>query len=107
MTGAIEYLPVSGSCPRCACALGLGSSERDGRWFCCGRCAGGSTCVCGCQRGSGVARPSDLYVPARRMFAARHPDYLNTPKDFVQKRRAFPFSERASKPGPARRKPRD
>jgi hypothetical protein len=31
------------------------------------------------------------------MFASRHPDYLNTPKGYVQKARAFPFSERARK----------
>jgi hypothetical protein len=42
------------------------------------------------------------------MFAARHPDYLKTPADFVQKARAFPFADRADRSsgsGPARRKP--
>ena len=106
MTRTHEYRPVSGSCPRCACALGHGSSERDETWFCCSRCAGGSACLCGDQHRSDPARPSDLYIPSRRMFAARHPDYLNTPEGFVQKRRAFPFSERPTKRGPVKQKGR-
>lgn len=104
---APEYRPVSGSCRRCRCALGLGSSWRDGAWYCCGECALEGVCVCGCHPGRERARPSDLYVPGRRMFEARHPDYLRTPPDFCQKGRAFPFADRGGHPsprGPARRK---
>ena len=92
--GNAEYRPVSGSCPRCSCALGFGASWHEGEWYCCGECALGGVCVCGCHPGRAKERPSDLYIPARRMFASRHPDYLNTPKGFVKKRRAFPFAER-------------
>jgi hypothetical protein len=38
--------------------------------------------------------PDDLYVPTRRMFAARHPDGLKTPPDFDNRARAFPFADR-------------
>ena len=88
-----EYRPVSGSCHRCGCALGFGASREGEEWFCCGECALGDGCVCGCRPGYSP-RPSDLYVPSRRMFAARHPDYLKTPDGYVQKARAFPFADR-------------
>ena len=88
----------SGSCDRCGCELGAGASWKTESWYCCGECADESICICGCRPGQGRYRPSDLYVPARRMFAARHPEYLNTPEGYVQKARAFPFTDRAERP---------
>ena len=92
-----ECVP-SGSCDRCGCALGAGASRKTESWYCCGECAEENICVCGCRPGQGRHRPSDLYVPARRMFAARHPEYLKTPEGFVHKARAFPFADRADRP---------
>lgn len=106
-TSAAEYRPVSGSCARCGCALGLGASRREGVWYCCGECALDGICICGCHPGRTRARLPDLYVPGRRMFAARHPDYLNTPERFLQKGRAFPFADRIGRDaprGPARKR---
>ena len=108
MTRAVtEYAPVSGSCTRCGCALGYGASRRGETWYCCGECSEGDVCVCGCRPGHHRNRPSDLFVPSRRMFAARHPDYLKTPRDFVQTDRAFPFADRigGNTRDPARRRP--
>lgn len=95
-----DYAPINGSCDRCGCALGFGASRRDETWYCCGECAGGETCVCGCRPGHTRARPSDLYMPSRRMFASRHPEYLKTPEGFVQHGRAFPFTDRIGPDGP-------
>ena len=92
--GSGQIIAVSGSCRRCRCALGAGASHRSGAWYCCGECAEGDPCVCGCRPGHQRARPAELYIPARRMFAARHPDYLKTPPGFVQRDRAFPFADR-------------
>ena len=103
-----DYVPISGSCSKCGCALGCAASRKKEEWYCCGECGTGDPCVCGCRSLHERPRPSNLYVPGRRMFASRHPDYLNTPADFVQKARAFPFAERAdrgSAAGPARRRP--
>ncbi len=95
-----EYRPVSGSCARCECALGYGASRRDESWYCCGECAQEDGCVCGCRPSHRRPRPQELYVPSRRMFAARHPDYLKTPEGYVQKDRAFPFEDRRRRNGP-------
>lgn len=88
----LHRAPVSGSCERCGCAHGFASAERGGRWFCCGSCAGSDRCTCGCKpqhvREKSTADP---YVPARRLFAARHPDELRTPEGWRDARRAFPF----------------
>jgi hypothetical protein len=102
-----EYKPVSGTCKRCECALGFGAISREGTWYCCGECAGEDRCICGCHAGRNRARLPDLYIPSRRMFAARHPDYLKTPKGFCQQGRAFPFADRVGRnapSGPARQR---
>ena len=86
--------PVSGSCSRCGCALGYVASLRDDAWYCCGACAGSDRCGCGCKAEHTRPRLSDVYVPTRRMFAARHPDGLRTLPETQDTNRAFPFADR-------------
>ncbi len=65
--------PVSGSCARCGCALGYRASLKADEWYCCGACSGSDRCVCGCKPEHTREPPVDVYVPTRRMFAARLP----------------------------------
>jgi hypothetical protein len=90
----VGHAPVSGTCPRCGCALGYLSSRREGRWHCCGACAGSGRCTCGCKPELTRERPSDSYVPTRRMFASRQADGLKLSKPGRADRpRAFPFAD--------------
>ncbi len=86
--------PVSGSCARCGCALGYRASLKADEWYCCGACSGSDRCVCGCKPEHTREPPVDVYVPTRRMFAARLPDGLKTRPDREDRPRAFPFSDR-------------
>jgi hypothetical protein len=89
-----DWVPVSGSCSRCGCALGFRSSQRQDDWFCCGACSNSSRCVCGCKPEFAETPRSDDYVPGRRMFAARRADGLKTrPGGEPERRRAFPFAD--------------
>jgi hypothetical protein len=87
---------VSGSCVRCGCALSYISARGadNGLWYCCGACAGSDRCSCGCKAELTRELTSDVYIPTRRMFAARHPDGLNTRDDSQNRGRAFPFADR-------------
>ncbi len=87
-----EHRPVSGSCSRCGCPLSFVASRVDDEWFCCGACAGSDRCCCGCKPELKREISSDAYVPARRMFAARHPDELRTEPGYRDRARAFPFA---------------
>ncbi len=91
---APDQAPVSGTCVRCDCALSFLGSRKDGAWYCCGACAGSDRCECGCKPEYARDLHDDLYVPTRRMFAARHPDGLKTPPDFENRARAFPFADK-------------
>lgn len=82
---------MSGSCERCGCPLGFVASLADDVWYCCGACAGSDRCTCGCKPGLRSV-DADAYVPARRMFASRHPDELRTPPNYEDRNRAFPFA---------------
>lgn len=84
--------PVSGTCRRCGCPLGYHSSRRDDTWYCCGSCAGSDRCACGCKPEYARPEATDLYVPTRRMFAARHPAGLKRGED-EDRERAFPFAD--------------
>ena len=86
--------PVSGTCERCGCALGYAASEHEGRWSCCGDCAGSDRCSCGCKASYSRPGACDRFVPTRRMFASRHPEYLRVKEDHQDRARAFPFSDR-------------
>jgi hypothetical protein len=89
-----DRAPVSGSCARCDCALSYLSARKGDTWYCCGPCAGSDRCECGCKPEFTRDVADDLYVPTRRMFAARHPDGLKTPPDFEKRARAFPFADK-------------
>ena len=94
MSEAIHSAPVSGSCGRCGCPLGYAASRHDDAWFCCGACAGSDRCQCGCKPEYAAELAGDVYVPTRRMFAARHPDGLKVEPDAGDRARAFPFADK-------------
>lgn len=88
-----DRAPVSGTCTRCGCALGFLASRPGDTWYCCGACAGSDRCSCGCKPEYARENLSDSFIPTRRMFAARRPDDLNTPRDYDGRNRAFPFAD--------------
>ena len=85
---------VCGSCVRCGDALGYAAVERAEQWYCCGPCAGSDRCHCGCKPEYKAELIGDVFVPTRRMFAARHPDGLKTTGEGFDRARAFPFSDK-------------
>jgi hypothetical protein len=86
--------PVSGTCPRCGCRLGYAAAHEGDTWFCCGACAGSDRCHCGCKPEYASETTGDVFVPTRRMFAARHPDGLKVEPGSVDRARAFPFADK-------------
>jgi hypothetical protein len=90
----VESAPVSGSCVRCGCPLGYAAAREGDAWLCCGACAGSDRCQCGCKPEFTRELTGDVFVPTRRMFAARHPDGLNVRAEDVDHQRAFPFSDK-------------
>ena len=94
MSEPVQSAPVSGSCVRCGCPLGYAAAREGEAWFCCGACAGSDRCQCGCKPEFERELTGDVFVPTRRMFAARHPDGLKVLADNVDHRRAFPFADK-------------
>ena len=94
MSDPIHTAPVSGSCARCGCPLGYAAAREGESWFCCGPCAGSDRCHCGCKPEYRSEVAGDVFVPTRRMFAARHPDGLKTANENYDRDRAFPFSDK-------------
>lgn len=89
-----RFLTVSGTCARCGCPLGSVASFANDAWHCCGACGDSDRCTCGCKPELTRELSSDVYIPARRMFAARHPDELRTRPEFEDRPRAFPFPDK-------------
>ncbi|HTO70326.1 MAG TPA: hypothetical protein VMR31_10735 [Myxococcota bacterium] len=94
MSEPTHSAPVSGTCTRCGCKLGYAASREAQEWFCCGPCSGSDRCHCGCKPEYANEVAGDVYVPTRRMFAARHPDELRTKDEGFDRARAFPFSDK-------------
>lgn len=94
MSEPVQTAPVSGSCARCGCPLGYAAAREGEAWYCCGACAGSDRCHCGCKPEFASEPAGDVFVPTRRMFAARHPDGLKVGADAVDRARAFPFSDK-------------
>ena len=94
MSETIHTAPVSGTCRRCGCPLGYAASHQEDEWFCCGACAGSDRCQCGCKPEYALPLTGDVFVPTRRMFAARHPDGLKVPAESTDRARAFPFADK-------------
>jgi hypothetical protein len=90
----IHSRPVVGTCGRCGCALSYAAAHHDGAWFCCGGCSGSDRCQCGCKPEYAAPRTGDIFVPTRRMFAARHPDELKARDESFDRARAFPFADK-------------
>jgi hypothetical protein len=67
-----EYVPSSGSCPRCLAALDLASTKVRGIWYCIPACAGGESPG---ERKHAVPE-SWLYPVPRRFFRKRRPTEL-------------------------------
>ncbi len=87
--------PVNGSCLHCGCALSYASIRKDEAWFCCAACGGSDRCACGCKPEFNAEPVGDVFVPTRRMFAARAADGLKRENDDDNRDRAFPFADKA------------
>lgn len=94
MSDTSHQAPVSGTCTHCGCALNYASIRKDESWFCCGACAGSDRCACGCKPEFTAEPVGDVFVPTRRMFAARAPDGLNPGDGENELARAFPFADK-------------
>jgi len=95
MTDTSQQAPVCGTCTHCGCALSYASTRKDDVWYCCGACGGSDRCACGCKPEYTAEPVGDVFVPTRRMFAARAPDGLNTGDGETDRQRAFPFADKA------------
>jgi hypothetical protein len=94
MSEETQTAPVNGSCARCGCPLGYSASREEAVWYCCGACAGSDRCHCGCKPEYAREPVGDVYVPTRRMFAARSPDGLKRNDHADDRDRAFPFADK-------------
>ena len=72
----IEQVPASGSCARCGRALDLASTCLDGRWYCSGDCALGSTAQV--EEDRSLRDEVRLYPRPRRFMRRRMPKELRS-----------------------------
>jgi hypothetical protein len=94
MTDTSHQAPVCGTCTHCGCALGYASIRKGDAWYCCAACGGSDRCACGCKPEFAAEPVGDVFVPTRRMFAARTPDGLNPGDGANERQRAFPFADK-------------
>jgi hypothetical protein len=94
MSDSGSQAPVNGSCRHCGCALSYASVRKDEAWFCCAPCAGSDRCHCGCKPEFQSDPVGDVFVPTRRMFAARPADGLKRESHEDNRDRAFPFADK-------------
>jgi hypothetical protein len=95
MTDTAHQSPVCGTCTHCGCALHYASIRKVDTWFCCAACAGSDRCACGCKPEYTAEPVGDVFVPTRRMFAARASDDLKRESHDADRGRAFPFADKA------------
>jgi hypothetical protein len=86
--------PVGGGCTHCGSPRAT-SIRKDEAWYCCAACGGSDRCGCGCKPEFAAEPVGAVFVPTRRMFAARAADGLKRENDDDNRDRAFPFADKA------------